>query len=47
MINSKGQLSHAFVFGGEGVQAAMLKAEGVEVINGIVDLSRFKMKTIF
>lgn len=46
VINSKGQLSHAFVFGGEGVQAAMLEAEGVKVISGIVDLNRYKMKTM-
>jgi len=46
VINAKGELSSAFVFGGEGVQAAMLEAEGVEVIDGRVDLTRYKMQTM-
>lgn len=46
VLNAKGELSSAFVFGGEGVQAAMLEAEGVEVTDGKVDLTRYKMQAM-
>lgn len=41
VVNAKGQLAGEFAFGGEGAQAALLEADGIEVTNGIVDLSRF------
>lgn len=39
VVNAKGELASAFVFGGEGVQAKRLLDEGVKVIDGRVDLS--------
>ncbi|MCR5594921.1 MAG: methylated-DNA--[protein]-cysteine S-methyltransferase [Lachnospiraceae bacterium] len=41
VVNSKGELAEAFVFGGEDVQADMLKKDGIEVNDGKVDLKRF------
>lgn len=43
VVNSKGYLAKGFVFGGEGVQAEMLCAEGVEVNDGRVDLEKYRM----
>ena len=36
-----GELAGAFAFGGEDVQAELLRADGVEVINGRVDLEKY------
>ncbi len=44
VVNSKGELSGEFAFGGEDAQAKLLRADGIEVVNGRVDLSRFGMK---
>lgn len=41
VVNSKGMLAEAFVFGGINVQEELLKNEGVEVIDGKVDLKKF------
>lgn len=41
VVNSKGELAGEFAFGGEGAQAKLLLAEGVEVINGRVDLKKY------
>lgn len=41
VVNSKGMLSGAFAFGGPGKQRELLEAEGIEVIDDKVDLSRF------
>ena len=38
VVNSKGELSGEFAFGGAGAQARLLEAEGIEVIDGRVDL---------
>lgn len=43
VVNSKGLLAKAFVFGGKNVQAEMLRAEGVEVTDGKVDLEKYRM----
>ncbi len=43
VVNSKGQLAKGFVFGGENVQADMLRREGVEVVDGKVDLDKYRM----
>lgn len=43
VVDSKGKLAGAFAFGGESVQAEILKSEGVEVIDGKVDLSKYQM----
>ena len=42
VFNSKGELAGEFAFGGAGVQARLLEAEGIEVVNGKVDLKRFQ-----
>lgn len=44
VVNSKGELSGAFAFGGAGQQEQLLKAEGIEVVNGKVDLKVYSMK---
>ena len=41
VVNSKGELAGAFAFGGGGVQAKLLEADGVEVVNGKVDLKKY------
>lgn len=44
VVNSKGELSGEFAFGGLGEQAKLLIADGIEVVNGKVDLKKFGMK---
>lgn len=44
VVNSKGELSGEFAFGGPGAQAKLLEADGIEVTNGRVDLKRYRMK---
>ena len=41
VVNSKGELAEAFVFGGRNMQEVYLKEEGVEVVEGRVDLSKY------
>lgn len=41
VVNAKGELAGEFAFGGKDVQAKLLKAEGVEVVDGKVDLKKF------
>ena len=42
VVNSKGELAQEYVFGGAGKQAEILKEEGVEVVDGKVDLNKFQ-----
>lgn len=44
VVNSKGELAGEFAFGGEGAQAKLLMAEGVEVSDGRVDLKKYGLK---
>lgn len=44
VVNSKGELAGAFAFGGGSVQAELLKKDGVEVVNGKVDLKKYGLK---
>ena len=44
VVNSKGELSGAFAFGGAGVQQKMLEADGIEVIDGRVNLDKYQWK---
>lgn len=44
VVNAKGELAGAFAFGGAGVQAGLLEADGIEVIDGKVDLEKYGMK---
>ncbi|MDE6635881.1 MAG: methylated-DNA--[protein]-cysteine S-methyltransferase [Lachnospiraceae bacterium] len=44
IVNSKGELAGEFAFGGEGAQAKLLEADGIEVVNGKVDLQKYGYK---
>ena len=44
VVNAKGELSGAFAFGGADEQAKRLEADGIEVINGRVDLGKYGWK---
>ncbi len=44
VVNAKGELASEFVFGGKDVQAAMLRADGIEVVDGKIDLEKYGMK---
>lgn len=41
VVNAKGELAGAFAFGGEDVQAKLLEADGIPVIDGRVDLEQY------
>ena len=41
VVNSKGELSGEFAFGGVGEQAKRLRADGIEVVDGRVDLRKY------
>jgi len=41
VVNRFGELSGAFAFGGKDVQSDLLKSEGVEVNDGVVDLEKY------
>ena len=41
VVNSKGELSGEFAFGGKGRQQALLEADGIEVTGGKVDLQKY------
>ena len=42
VVNSKGELAGEFAFGGAWEQGKLLEKEGVEVVNGKVDLSKYQ-----
>ena len=44
VVNSRGELSKAFVFGGADEQKRRLEKDGIEVENGKVDLQKDEMK---
>ena len=44
VVNSKGELSPEFAFGGMGEQRKLLEAEGIEVKNNKVDLSKYGLE---
>lgn len=41
VVNRFGEVSQAFAFGGENAQIGLLEAEGIEFIDGKVDLSKY------
>ena len=41
VVNAKGELSGEFAFGGKGRQQALLEADGIEVIDGKVNLQKY------
>lgn len=43
VVNAKGELSGEFAFGGAGEQQKLLEADGIEVVNGRVDLGKYGM----
>lgn len=43
VVNAKGELSGEFAFGGAGAQEKLLRQDGIEVINGKVDLTIYGM----
>lgn len=43
VVNSKGELAGAFAFGGDEVQAKLLRADGIEVVDNKVDLKKHGM----
>lgn len=43
VVNRNGEVSKAFAFGGENMQITLLREEGVEVIDGKVDLSIYQL----
>lgn len=44
VVNSKGQLAGEYVFGGLWAQKEMLEADGIEVVDGKVDLKKYGIK---
>ncbi|MBR6402295.1 MAG: methylated-DNA--[Eubacterium sp.] len=44
VVNAKGELAGGFAFGGAEVQANLLRAEGVELIDGKVDMEKYQWK---
>lgn len=44
VVNSKGELSGEFAFGGPGAQQKLLEEDGIEVIGGKVDLKTYGMQ---
>ncbi|MCR5518224.1 MAG: methylated-DNA--[protein]-cysteine S-methyltransferase [Lachnospiraceae bacterium] len=46
VVNAKGELAGEFAFGGALKQAELLMAEGVEVVDGKVDLEKYQVKCI-
>ena len=44
VVNAKGELAAKFAFGGIAEQAKLLMAEGIEVIDGKVDLKKYGWK---
>jgi len=41
VVNAKGELAGAFAFGGSDVQANLLRADGIEVVNHKVNLTKY------
>lgn len=41
VVNAKGELAGEFAFGGRGAQAKLLQEDGIEVVDGKVDLKRY------
>ena len=46
VVDAKGRLAGEFAFGGPGAQAKLLEAEGVECIDGYVNLEKYQMKVL-
>lgn len=44
VVNSKGGLTKSFAFGGINSQAMLLENEGIEVVDGFVDLKKYQWR---
>ena len=44
VVNSRGELSRAYAFGGMEAQARLLRLDGIAVDNGKVDLEKYQYK---
>lgn len=42
VVNSKGRVAPAYVFGGEGRQRELLEADGIKFVYGHVDMERYR-----
>ena len=42
-MNAKGECSGSFAFGGKGIQEELLRKDGIEVVNGRVDLKKYEV----
>lgn len=43
-VNREGRVSEAFAFGGENRQIGLLEADGIEVKDGCIDLSKYQWR---
>ena len=41
VVNAKGELAKAFAFGGINMQQQLLEADGIEVVDGRVDVKKY------
>ena len=46
VVNRLGEVSKAFAFGGENRQIELLEAEGIEFVDGKVDLEKYKWNRV-
>lgn len=46
VVNREGRLSEAFAFGGINQQEVLLKADGIEVVDGKVNLEQYQWKKL-
>ena len=46
VVNRFGEVSKAFAFGGENKQIELLKAEGIEFIDGRVDMKKYQWNKV-
>ena len=46
VVNRMGEVSKAFAFGGENRQIQLLEAEGVEFVDGRVDLEKYRWNRV-
>lgn len=46
VVNARGELAGKFAFGGADVQEKLLREDGIEVVDGKVDLNRYGIKLI-
>lgn len=44
VVNAKGRPAPNFAFGGAGQQQRLLEAEGIEVLDGFVNLEKYQMR---